>query len=431
MKKFFILTLGCQMNKNDSERIVGLLSSLGWANADKPEAADLLIINSCSVRQSAEDRVFGLVNNWQELRKKNPALFIAVTGCMPGRDKNKKLKGKMPGVDFWFGIEELPRLGEWLGDLASEASDYLSLAPLRQNKFQGFITIQTGCDNFCSYCVVPFARGRERCRTIKEILSEARDFVANGGLEITLLGQTVNHYIAPDPENFSKENPFKDPFAALLWELNQIKGLERIHFTAPDPRYFSDEQIEALKLPKQVNYLHLPAQSGDNEILKKMNRKYTREEYFDLIKKIRLAKPAIAPGTDLIVGFCGETKEQFQNTLDFYRQCDFDIAYIAMYSERSNTAAAKVFKDDVPRAEKKRRWDELQSLIEEIARRKNQKYVGQEVEVLVENRAGGLCSGNSREMKLVQFVGSPDLIGKIIRVRIKEAKEWVLLGEKI
>jgi len=485
-KKFFILTFGCQMNKNDSERIAGLLSSLGWAEAAKPEVADLLVMNTCSVRQSAEDRVFGILENWRAWKEKSPEKIIALTGCMAGRDKDGKLKKKLRGVDLFFKIDELPRLGEWLGGEGAGvcppltkgsppageagikegfAGDYLSLAPLRQNKFQGFVTIQSGCDNFCSYCVVPFARGRERCRPVKDILAEARDFVANGGLEITLLGQTVNHFIAPDVSEFSKENPFKDAFAALLWELNQIKGLERIHFTAPDPRYFSDEQIEALKLPKQVNYLHLPVQSGDNEILKKMNRKYTAEEYIELIKKIRLAKPNIALGADIIVGFCGETEEQFQNTMRLYEECDFDIAYIAMYSERSGTVAAKAFKDDVPRAIKKQRWDELQALIEKNALRKNQKYVEQEVEALVEkcgsvilsperakdplclsqgilrssrcpsglpqNDIIGVCSGNSREMKLVQFSGSPDLLRKIIRVKIKEAKEWVLLGEKI
>ena len=266
---------------------------------------------------------------------------------------------------------------------------------------------------------------------MKRILKEINEFVKTGGLEITLLGQVVNHYIAPDSENFSKQNPFvdKDDFAALLWEINQIEKLNRVHFTAPDPQHFSDWQIEALGLPKQMNYLHLPAQSGNNEILKKMNRKCPREKYLEIIKKIRAAHPDIAIGTDLIVGFCGETEAQFEDTMSFYRECDFDISYHAMYSERNGTPAAKAFKDDVPRLEKKRRWDELQNLMEEIVLRKNQKYVGREAEVLVENCADGICSGNSREMKVVQFLGDENLIGKICRVKIFEAKEWILKGE--
>ncbi|MDD2758061.1 MAG: tRNA (N6-isopentenyl adenosine(37)-C2)-methylthiotransferase MiaB [Patescibacteria group bacterium] len=432
-KKFFILTLGCQMNKNDSERIAGLLSSLGFTAVDKPEAGDVLILNTCSVRQAAEDRVCGLVLNWQELRRTNPDLIIAVTGCLPGRDKDGRLRRKIPGVDLWFGIDELPRLPVWLKELNSAPAekDYLAIAPLRQSPAQAFVTIQTGCNNFCTYCVVPSARGRERNRPVKDILAETRAFAVGGGLEITLLGQTVNHYLAPDPESFCKNNPFKerDDFSALLWELNQIAGIRRIHFTAPDPQYINDAQIEALKLSKQMNYIHLPAQSGDNEILRKMNRKYTREQYVEAIKKIRAARPDIAIGADLIVGFCGETAEQFKNTLDLYQECDLDISYNAMYSERSGTPAARAFKDDVPRAIKKQRWDELQELMEKQALRKNQKYVGQTVEVLVENCEAGLCSGNSREMKFTQFLGTPDLVDQIINVKIFEAKEWVLKGE--
>lgn len=432
MRRYYILTMGCQMNKNDSERIAGLLSSLGYNKAAVPEKGDLLVINTCSVRQASEDRVCGIVRNWQTLRAQNPGLIIAVTGCMPGRDDRGRLRRKIPGVDLWFGIDELPRLPAWLKELNAEEKncDYLNIEPLREKEEQAFITVQTGCNNFCSYCVVPNARGRERNRPVKDILMEARDFVLKGGLEITLLGQVVNHYIAPDPDNFSKENPFlSDHFAALLWELNQIEGLKRIHFTAPDPQYISEAQIQALKLPKQMNYIHLPAQSGDNEILRKMNRKYTPEQYSEIVKNIRAICPDIAVGTDIIVGFCGETDEQFNNTLDFFKKCDFDIAYTAMYSERSGTLAAKSYINDVPRLIKKQRWDKLQALMEAQTLRKNQKYVGGVVEVLVENCEQGICSGNSREMKLVQFLGGPDLAGKIVNVKIFEAKEWLLKGE--
>lgn len=439
--KFFIQTMGCQMNKNDSERIAGLLVECGLLPVNNPRQANVLIINSCSVRQAAEDRVLGIVKNWHELKKKNNKLIIAVTGCMPGRDKDGKLKKKIPGADLFFGIDELPRLPIWLAELNPDLqnedynfdSEYLDVAPKRENYRQGFVSIQTGCNNFCTYCVVPDARGRERNRSVKKIMEEINEFVSGGGLEITLLGQVVNHYIAPDPENFSPNNPYigKDDFSALLWEINQIEKLNRVHFTAADPQYFSDWQIEALGLPKQVNYLHLPAQSGNNEVLKKMNRKYTREKYLEIIKKIRIAYPDICIGTDLIAGFCGETKKQFEDTVNLYRECDFDISYHAMYSERSGTPAARAFKDDVPRAEKKRRWDELQKLMEEIVLRKNQKYVGREVEVLVEKCDDKICSGNSREMKLTQFLGDKTLVGEICRVKIFEAKEWILKGELI
>ena len=497
--------MGCQMNKNDSERIAGLLSSFGLTEEEEPANADLLIINTCSVRQSAEDRVRGMIKNWLEFKKTNPKIIIALTGCLPGRDHNGWLRKKFPKVDLFFNIEQLPFFPQWLfglnpklieNDGQETAGDYLNIFPKRQNSARAFITIQTGCNNFCSYCVVPYARGRERNRPVKEILAEARDFAQKGGLEITLLGQVVNHYLPCEiippgaglPRSgisqggFSKKNPFLNchsrtrfasinssgnsdtgsvveqagiqsrglspsgspnrsgmtngadadcHFAALLWELNQIDGLRRIYFTAPDPQYMNDVQIEALKLPKLANYIHLPAQSGDNEILRKMNRKYTREQYIDIIKKIRASRPGIAIGTDLIVGFCGETDEQFKNTLDLYRQCDFDIAYLAQYSERSGTAAAKLYQDDVPREIKKRRWDELQNLMEKIVFEKNQKYTGREVEVLVEKCDNGICSGMSSEMKLTQFLGTPDLVDKIARVKIFEAKEWLLKGELI
>lgn len=433
MRKFYLLTLGCQMNKNDSERIAGLLCSRGYTQIDNPDSADLLIINTCSVRQASEDRVLGFVHNWAKLKEKNPNLIIAVTGCMPGRDKDGKLRAKIPGADLFFGIDELPMLPNWLGELDGDEKNYLEIAPARANTFQAFVTIQTGCNNFCSYCVVPYARGREKNRPLKDILNEIQDAVRGGAKEITLLGQTVNSYKIFDKENIGADNPFadKDDFAALLWEINNLPGDFRVHFTAADPQYFNDYQIEALKLSKQVNYLHLPAQSGDNEILKKMNRKYTRERYIDLIRKIRAAKPGIAVGTDLIVGFPGETDEQFQNTLDLFRECDFDIAYQAMYSERSGTPAAKAFKDDVPKEIKKQRWQMVQDLMEETVFRKNQKYIGQAVSVLVDKCEDGICSGNSSEMKLVQFAGEPDLVDKIIEVEIKQASVWLLRGKAV
>ncbi|OGH84724.1 MAG: hypothetical protein A2261_00335 [Candidatus Magasanikbacteria bacterium RIFOXYA2_FULL_44_8] len=452
------------MNKNDSERIAGLLSAMGKEPVEKSQDADIIIVNTCSVRQTAEERIFGLFENWKKYRIAKPHLITVITGCMAGRDRDGKIRARMSEVDLFFGIDELPKLPEWIAEkwgeenIAGRMEDYLLIAPLRANKFQNFVTIQTGCENFCTYCVVPYARGRERNRPVVEILREIEMAVAGGSKEITLLGQVVNHYIAPDPGCFSVANPFVIPtephgrvegslgvlnlrdssttlgmtacdhFAALLWEINEIPGEFRIHYTAPDPQYFNEHQIDSLSLPKQVNFLHLPVQSVDNDVLKKMNRKYTREYYIDLIKKIRFARPEIALGTDIIVGFCGETDEQFQNTFDLFKQCDFDISYHAMYSERSGTAAAKAFKDDVPPAIKKERWNILQKYMEERVLAKNQKYLGTTVRVLVDKCANGICAGNSDEMKLVQFAGTPEMVGTFQKIKITQPMAWVMRG---
>ncbi|MBI5731833.1 MAG: MiaB/RimO family radical SAM methylthiotransferase [Candidatus Magasanikbacteria bacterium] len=453
--KYFIVTYGCQMNKSDSERIAGFLNDLGMREVSGPDEADLVLLNTCSVRQSAEDRVFGKAHNLFQLKKTNPNLVVAVTGCLPGRDKDSKLRAKMHGIDLFFPIVDLVKLPEmlaqlgWvLGNKKDAPDDYLSIAPAYKNNFQAFVPIQTGCDNFCAYCVVPYSRGREFNRPLKEILAEVKKLAERGCLEITLLGQTVNSYQAPDAEEFSNRNPFVEkrsfgsgpvirPFAqddasrhiaALLWELNQVPGIERIHFTAADPQYMTDEVIKALILPKQINYFHLPAQSGSNSVLARMNRKYTGEKYLEIISKVKKARPEIALGTDIIVGFPGESERDFNQTTDLYKQADFDISYTAKYSPRSGTAAFRM-KDDVPAEEKERRWRVLQELMEKNTLRKNQTYLGKTISVLVEKCANGICSGNSGEMKLVQFAGGPKLVGKLMKVKITQPEMWVLRGE--
>lgn len=453
-KQYYILTFGCQMNKNDSERIAGLLSGLGLDETKEPQEAEVLLINTCSVRQQAEDRVFGFVREWQKFRENKPNLFIGVTGCMPGRDKDGKIQKKLPGVDWFFSIDNLPqlpkRLREFNPDLFkidfSDLENYWQFTPKRAENFRAFVSIQTGCDNFCTYCVVPYARGREQNRSLKDILAEIKDLAEHGCKEVTLLGQVVNNYKLQNVEYgiLSEDNIFApttpplrgtpppaggDNFAALLWEINQIEGIERVNWTAADPQYFNDYQIQALTLPKQINYLHLPVQSGDNEILKKMNRKYTRDQYLELIKKIKKARSDIALGTDIIVGFCGETEEQFQNTVDLYHECDFDISYHAMYSERSGTLASKNFIDDLSKEEKKRRWQILQDLMEVRVFEKNQKYLDQVLLVLVDRCEDGYCYGNSSEMKLVCFPGEEKLIGQVVEVKIKKPEMWILYGE--
>ena len=251
-------------------------------------------------------------------------------------------------------------------------------------------------------------------------------------MEITLLGQIVNRYKAPDPENFSVNNPYKtNDFAKLLWEINQIEGVERLDWPAPHPMYFDEELLDALTLPKQVNYVHLPIQSGNNEILKKMNRRHTREFYIDLVRRIREKRPEIAIATDIIVGFCEETEAQFEDTVDLYKQCSFDIAYPAKYSTRSGTLAEKIYKDDVPLTEKKRRWFGLQDLMEEITCEKNKKYLNQTLSVLVDGFKNGWCEGNSNEMKRINFKGEESDVGTICNVEIFKTDLWMMWGKKI
>lgn len=437
--KFHLVTYGCQMNKNDSERIAGLLSGLGFVPTDSEGEADVILLNTCSVRQTAEDRIYGKMEDLAALKEKNPALIVAVTGCMAGRDKKREFKEKMAPVDLYFPTPEMVKLPRWIAELRPELvngndleEDYLKIRPSRAPSAQAFVTIQTGCNKFCTYCVVPYARGLEKNRPVKDILDEIRELAAHGVIEVTLLGQTVNSFRASDPDRFSKENPYHDHYAALLWEVNRIDGIRKIHWTAPHPNSMTDEVIDALTLPKQVNYLHLPVQSGSNDVLFRMNRKYTREKFLDVIAKVKSRRPGIAIGTDIIVGFPGETAAQFDETVSLYRECDFDISYTAQYSPRSGTLGWKLFPDDVSRDEKKRRWHVLQDLMEETAKRKNQAFVGQTVSVLVERVEHGFASGNTHEMKLCRFAASdPGLVGAIVPVRVTQALEWQLTGDML
>lgn len=446
--KYHLITFGCQMNKSDSERMDRILSNVGFSHAEEKEEADLILINTCSVRQKAEDRVFGMMRNFLKLKEKNPKLILGITGCMPGRDREGVFHKKMPWVDLYFPTVDMTQLPRWISEIRPELvnssepeQDYLKLQPIHQSKKQAFVSIQTGCNNFCTYCVVPFSRGLEKNRSLKDILDEVRTLDAGGYVEVTILGQTVNSYRAPDPEHFSKDNPYKHHFAALLWEVNQFPNISRLHFTAPHPKDMTDEVIDAMALPAHVNFIHIPVQCGDNEVLRRMNRRYTIEQFVEVINRLKKRIPDIAIGTDMIVGFCGETEEQFQKTVDLYKEVDFDISYTAMYSPRSGTAAYRAFKDDVSIEEKKRRWRVMQDLMEKIVLRKNTSFVGKTVSVLVDRykepvmtfegtNIPGMCLGNSREMKMVRFPGDKSLMGQVVEVTIKEAKTWVLIGIK-
>jgi len=333
--KYFLKTYGCQMNVSDAEQISGWYESQGWQAAQTIDKADEIVIVTCSVRQTAEDRVYGLINNLSKSKK--PKQKIILTGCML-RYPLKWLKEKMPQVD------EFRKMNEF------KAKD-----KIRKSKTQTFVPIMEGCNQFCSYCVVPSARGREKSRPFVEIICEVKELAKRGYQEITLLGQNVNSY----GKDLKKA---KKSFANLLKEIHQVKGIKKISFLTSNPWDLTEEIIEAMKLPKIDHYLHLPVQSGDDKILKKMNRKYTGKQYLELLEKIRKQIPEIKMGTDIIVGFPGENDKQFKNTVDLCKKAKFTKAYVAIYSPRIGTVAFKL-KDDVSHQEKKRRWKILDDLI--------------------------------------------------------------------
>lgn len=426
------------MNSNDSERLSGLLSSVGMQSTDSEKDADLIILNTCSVREHAEQRIMGLMEKYAKRKNSGERLLVAVTGCMAGRDKDGTLRKRVRTADLFFGTADMVHLPRWIAELRPEwviqgdvVEDYLKLNPLRRSTIQAYISIQTGCNHFCSYCVVPYARGLMRDRPLADILAEVHGLAQSGIKEITLLGQVVNAYKADDPHNFNSANPYQSHFAALLWEINQIPGIERVHWTAPHPLQMDDQVIHALTLPKQINYIHLPVQSGSNEILRKMNRKYTREKFLNIIDKIKQTRPGIAIGTDIIVGFCGESEKDFQDTVKLYRQVEFDISYTAQYSPRSGTLSHRLFPDDVSSEIKKERWQKLQSLMEDITLKKNQVYQDKAINVFIENQEGEWLLGTNDEYKRVR-VKAPSADakpGQIIQAEIKKPMTWVLEGE--
>jgi len=440
--RYHIITFGCQMNKSDSERIAKVLESIGYEKTSTENEADLILVNMCSVRQSAVDRVYGLSRKFQKLKNKNPKLKTVLTGCVLKEDF-KKFKNIF---DFILSIKTLSLWPEilkqnqycWYFNPRDEKfiqkfSDfYLKEKPSYSNPFLAFIPISIGCNNFCTYCVVPFTRGPLICRNHKEILNEIKEVVQNGAKEIWLLGQNVNDYHSPTDISVD--------FSKLLKMVNNIEGDFWIRFASSNPKDFSDELIDTMANCKKVTeYLNLPVQSGDNEILKKMNRFYTVEEYKNLVRKIRERIPDIALSTDVIVGFPGETKAQFENTVSLFKEIKFDMAYIAKYSPRPHTAARRL-KDDVPLKEKKGRYKILTEILKETAFKNNKKYVGKEVEVLVEKQETRnkkqVYFGRTRTYKTVKLQTTnhelqTNLIGQFIKVKITDSLPWGLKGKFI
>lgn len=463
--KYLIQTLGCAMNYSDSERVASLLEKLGYQKTDKVDDTDLYIFNTCSIRQKGEDRVYGQLRNLDELKKRNPRLLVGLTGCMvrhtSSRNSEKEVKDdiikRLDAVDFVFRITDAHKIGEVLEEAepqldlpqleesneiseaalkaGGQATDYLKIKPKYASKFQAFVPIQIGCDKYCTYCIVPYARGREQSRPMEDVLAECRNLVENGCKEITLVGQTVNSYgLSFMDKKSGRYSNMSDPFVKLLNEIDKLQeiGLNRLRFTSPHPRDYSDELIEAHATLKTLTpHFHLPVQAGDDEVLKKMNRQYTVEKYKGIIKKIRTRIPEASITTDIIVGFCGETDEQFENTYKLFEEVRWDMAYLARYSPRGGTVSFKIFKDDVSRQEKAVRWHRLNDILEVCCGEYLQKLIGKTLEVLVEKyRADtGECEGKSRENKVVQFQSSPDLVGQIVPVKITHALPWLVKGK--
>lgn len=458
--KYYIQTLGCAMNYSDSERVASLLEKMGYERSTVPEETDLYIFNTCSIRQKGEDRVFGTYKNVASWKKHNPRLLIGITGCMVRKTSSRnteedrdELLQKLKGLDFVFRITDTHKLGEVMEEAepqlelpelegiseSGEATDYLRVAPKYSSDFQAFVPIQIGCDKYCTYCIVPYARGREKSRPFDEIVAECRALVEKGCKEITLVGQTVNSYgksVLDQKEG--KFDHMEDPFVELLTQLDKLQelGLNRVRFTSPHPRDYSDALINThATLQTLTPHFHLPIQAGDDDVLKRMNRQYTLEHYKGLIDKIRAKIPKASITTDIIVGFCGETDEQFARTEQAFKDIRWDMAYLARYSPRRGTISVRAWQDDVSREEKARRWHALNDVLEKCAADYHGSMVGETHEVLVEkyNEETGECEGRARNNKVVQFpvdaAKAPDLIGQVANVKITSAQKWTVKGD--
>ncbi|MGF7087382.1 tRNA-2-methylthio-N6-dimethylallyladenosine synthase [Kroppenstedtia sanguinis] len=435
-KKYLIKTYGCQMNVHDSETIAGILELMGYRSTEVEEEAAVILINTCAIRENAEDKVFGEIGRLKTLKTEKPELVLGMCGCMSQEESvvNRILQ-KHQHVDLIFGTHNIHRLPDLLWEAlmskemvvevwSKEGDIVENLPKVREDGLKAWVNIMYGCDKFCTYCIVPFTRGKERSRRPEDVLEEIRDLSRKGYREVTLLGQNVNAY-GKDFED--REYRFGD----LMEDVRKI-GIPRVRFTTSHPRDFDDHLIEVLaRRGNLVEHIHLPVQSGNNGILKIMARKYTRERFLELVDKIKAAIPDAVLTTDIIVGYPGETEEQFEDTLSLMREVEFDSAFTFIYSPREGTPAAKM-KDDVPMSVKKERLYRLNHLQDEISLKKNLALKGQVMEVLVEGESKkdpNFLSGRTRTNKLVNFQGPKHLIGEFAQVQITEPRTWTLKGE--
>ncbi|MBD8923230.1 tRNA (N6-isopentenyl adenosine(37)-C2)-methylthiotransferase MiaB [bacterium] len=433
-KKYFLRTYGCQMNVHDSEEIKYYLESLGYEEVDELESADIVVLNTCAIRENAKDKVFGYLGRCKHYKKIKPDLIIAIAGCLMQQPSEiEEIQKRHSYIDIVIGthnLSELPDMIKKVIETKKQDIEVYSNSDIvfenvkynRDSKFSAWINIIYGCDKFCTYCIVPYTRGRERSRKMEEILNEVKDLKDKGYMEVTLLGQNVNAY--------GKDLNLGYDFATLLEEVAKI-GIPRIRFVTSHPWNFTDKMIEVIGAYDNIMpYIHLPIQSGSDEILKKMNRKYTIEEYKELFNKIKNTVKNVSVTTDIIVGFPNETEEDFQKTLDIVDYCKFDGAYTFIFSKREGTAAA-LMEDKVSLEEKEERLQRLNNLVNKYSKESNQKLLNQVVKVLVNGKNEKdetKLYGYTETMKLVNFVGNEDLIGKIVDVKITDAKSFSLDG---
>lgn len=427
------------MNERDSETLAGMLTEMGYSEEPVRNQADIVIINTCSVREHADERFFGTLGQLKKIKEQRPEFIVALCGCMMQQQHIiDRVKTKFPWVDVIFGthnIHEFPKLISALAsdrerqvDVWEDGGDIVEGLPSkRKYKFKSFVNIMYGCNNFCTYCIVPYTRGRERSRHPEEILREVKCLVADGVKEITLLGQNVNSY------NGKSESGESVTFPQLLYLLNDIEGLERIRFMTSHPKDLSPELVAAFKdCEKICNHIHLPVQAGSDRILERMNRRYTKEKYLELVKSIREVRPDIAISTDIIVGFPGETEEDFEETLDLCRQVEFDSAFTFIYSIRKGTPAER-YEDQVPEEVKHARFARLVDVINASAAKKNAAMVGRTCDVLVEGESKhgqpGMLCGRTSGFKLVDFPGDISLVGGLTKIEITEGKTFSLRGK--
>lgn len=435
-RTFHITTFGCQMNEHDSEIMAGMLIEKGFAQVKERKNADIAIINTCSVRENADKRFFGTLGQLKRRKTENPDFIVCVCGCMMQQQHIvDSIKEKYPWVDIVFGTHNIHELPELINNAMSGMHRQIAvwedgkemiegLPSERLFKDKALINIMAGCNNFCTYCIVPYTRGRERSRKAEDILNEVKMLVADGVKEVMLLGQNVNSYKSCDGTDFPD----------LLYMINEVEGLERIRFMTSHPKDMSDKLIQAFAdCEKLCNNVHLPVQSGSSSVLKRMNRRYTRESYLELVRKLRETVPEITLSTDIIVGFPGETEEDFEETLKLVEEVRYDSAFTFLYSIRKGTPAEK-FEDQIPEEVKHERFNRLVDLVNEISAEKNALYKGKIEKVLVEGPSktnSKTYTGRTEGFKLVNFEGTKDMVGKIVEVEITEGKTFSLEGKVV
>ena len=436
--KYYLNTFGCQMNEHDSEKLAGMLSNMGYIETDDINESDLIIYNTCCVREHAEQKVYGHLGALKKLKEEKPELKITICGCMMQQGEVvSHIKKTYRHVDLIFGTHNLYKFPElllksfdrdkMLIDVLDTDGEIVENIPVkRKDSVKAWITVMYGCNNFCSYCIVPYVRGRERSREVKDIKEEVMMLGRQGFKEITLLGQNVNSY--------GKDLDSKATFAELLYQLNEVPGIERIRFLTSHPKDLCDELIYAIRdLSKVCEHLHLPIQAGSTKVLREMNRGYTKEQYLELVMKLKENIPGISLTTDIIVGFPGETDEDFEDTLDVIKKVRFDSAYTFLYSKRTGTPAAKS-KNQILDKVKKERFENLLTLQNSISREINETYSGKKVEILVEGISktnDNIYTGRTRTNKIVNYKGNKDDIGKLKNILIGEVKTWSLAGKVI